>query len=187
MAGQKSRLSTSIQLHLLAVTTAKESQALQQHIPHTMASSYPDKKVVRCYDGFPPQELPLSHYPDFNNKLLQFHSSIASLPQNFKGTRMASYGLAKQIFKRVGVHDEDIIKKAVEEQENTEGYESLLRLVQGSDGQQRVAASGSFSWRELGEIEGVAGKVEGLKDQVKDEVEKEEWLEEHGDAEPVWE
>lgn len=73
-----------------------------------------------------------------------------------------------------------MIKKVMEEQENIQAYKMLVR--QGGDG------LGGFSWKGLGEIENVTGKVEGMKEQVMEEVEKEEWLEENGDdAEPLWE
>jgi hypothetical protein len=65
---------------------------------------------------------------------------------------MASYGLAKDIYKKNTNHDKEIIKKVVEEQKNSQGYEGLLKLVQGSDGQQSFSPLGPFSWKGLGEI-----------------------------------
>jgi hypothetical protein len=169
--------------------TTHHTPTTHTHHTHThtksMASklysiNYPDKKVVRCYNVFPPQESPLSNHPAFNSQLLEFHSSIASLPQEFKGTRMASYGLAKEQYKKNRRHDEGMMKKVVEEQENVQAYEGLVG--QGGDGVD------GFRWKGVGEMENVGGKVEGMKDQVMEEVEKEEWLEEHGDdAEGAWE
>ena len=70
--------------------------------------NYPDERVARPY-VFPPEESPLSDHPDFNSKLLEFHSTIADLPKNFKGTRMVFNKLAKRIYKKDRAHNEAII------------------------------------------------------------------------------
>lgn len=145
-----------------------------------MASSlhtqeYPDKRVLRRLSTLPRGESNILYHPEYQSGQQALHNehynNTSSLPESFKGTRMAWYGWAKKMFKESQTFNEEVMRKVVVEQKNTMDYECQMKKGE------RVAR---FVWTTENQIQHMQAKVSETKEQIEQEV----YYEEHSDEEP---